>query len=210
LIDQEKFHEAISQGEMEEAGRLTREALEQGESVETILKEGLVRAMERIGARFRDGEIFIPEVLIAARAMHEGLAVLRPILSRSTGVLAGKVIIGTVKGDLHDIGKNLVGMMMEGGGYEVVDLGIDVPAGRFVEAIGTHRPQVVGMSALLTTTMREMKNTLQAIEAAGLRNRVKVIVGGAPVTERFAKEIGADGYGPDAAAAVEVVKSLLA
>jgi 5-methyltetrahydrofolate--homocysteine methyltransferase len=210
LIDREKFHEAISQGEMDEAGRLTREALEQGESVETILKEGLVRAMERIGARFREGEIFIPEVLIAARAMHEGLAVLRPILSRSTGVLAGKVIIGTVKGDLHDIGKNLVGMMMEGGGYEVVDLGIDVPAGKFVEAIGSHHPQVVGMSALLTTTMREMKNTLQAIEAAGLRNRVKVIVGGAPVTERFAKEIGADGYGPDAAAAVEVVKSLLA
>jgi 5-methyltetrahydrofolate--homocysteine methyltransferase len=210
LIDQEKFHEALSQGEMEEARRLTKEALERGEPAETILKQGLVRAMERIGARFTEGEIFIPEVLIAARAMHEGLAVLKPVLSRSTGVLAGKMILGTVRGDLHDIGKNLVGMMMEGGGYEVIDLGIDVPAGKFVEAIEIHRPQVVGMSALLTTTMQEMKNTLQAIEAAGLRSRVKVIVGGAPVTERFAKEIGADGYGPDAASAVRAVKSLLA
>ncbi len=194
---------------MDEAKRLTREALVRGESAETILKEGLVRAMERIGVRFKEGEIFIPEVLIAARAMHEGLAVLKPILSRSTGILVGKVILGTVKGDLHDIGKNLVGMMVEGGGYEVIDLGIDVPASKFVEAIGSHRPQVVGLSALLTTTMREMKNTLEAIGAAGLRSQVKVIVGGAPVTDRFAKEIGADGYGPDAASAVEVVKSLL-
>jgi 5-methyltetrahydrofolate--homocysteine methyltransferase len=210
LIDQEEFHEALSQGEMDKAKRLTREALERGESAEAILKEGLVRAMERIGVRFKEGEIFIPEVLIAARAMHGGLAVLKPILSRSTGVLGGKVVLGTVKGDLHDIGKNLVGMMMEGGGYEVIDLGIDVPASKFVEAIGSHGPQVVGLSALLTTTMREMKNTLKAIEAAGLRSRVKVIVGGAPVTERFANEIGADGYGPDAASAVEVVKSLLA
>ena len=210
MIDQEEFHEALSQGEMDKAKRLTREALERGESAEAILKEGLVRAMERIGVRFKEGEIFIPEVLIAARAMHGGLAVLKPILSRSTGVLGGKVVLGTVKGDLHDIGKNLVGMMMEGGGYEVIDLGIDVPASKFVEAIGSHGPQVVGLSALLTTTMREMKNTLKAIEAAGLRSRVKVIVGGAPVTERFANEIGADGYGPDAASAVEVVKSLLA
>jgi 5-methyltetrahydrofolate--homocysteine methyltransferase len=210
LIDQEEFHEALSKGEMDKAKRLTRQALERGESAEAILKEGLVRAMERIGVRFKEGEIFIPEVLIAARAMHGGLAVLKPILSRSTGVLGGKVVLGTVKGDLHDIGKNLVGMMMEGGGYEVIDLGIDVPASKFVEAIGSHGPQVVGLSALLTTTMREMKNTLKAIEAAGLRSRVKVIVGGAPVTERFANEIGADGYGPDAASAVEVVKSLLA
>lgn len=210
MIDQEEFHEALSQGEMDKAKRLTREALERGESAEAILKEGLVRAMERIGVRFKEGEIFIPEVLIAARAMHGGLAVLKPILSRSTGVLGGKVVLGTVKGDLHDIGKNLVGMMMEGGGYEVIDLGIDVPASKFVEAIGSHGPQVVGLSALLTTTMREMKNTLKAIEAAGLRSRVKVIVGGASVTERFANEIGADGYGPDAASAVEVVKSLLA
>ena len=150
MIDQEEFHEALSQGEMDKAKRLTREALERGESAEAILKEGLVRAMERIGVRFKEGEIFIPEVLIAARAMHGGLAVLKPILSRSTGVLGGKVVLGTVKGDLHDIGKNLVGMMMEGGGYEVIDLGIDVPASKFVEAIGSHGPQVVGLSALLT------------------------------------------------------------
>ena len=210
MIDKDKFHAVLSQGKMDEAKRLTQEALDQGASVENILKGGLIQAMERIGVKFKNGEIYIPEVLIAARAMHSAMAVLKPILAKSPGVLAGKLIIGTVKGDLHDIGKNLVSMMMEGGGYEVIDLGIDVPADKFVEAIKTHRPQVVGMSALLTTTMTEMKNTLQAIEAAGLRNQVKTIIGGAPVTERFAKEIGADGYAPDAASAVELVKSLSA
>jgi 5-methyltetrahydrofolate--homocysteine methyltransferase len=210
VIDKDKFYTVLSQGKMDEAKRLTQEALDQGESVENILRGGLIQAMERIGVKFKNGEIYIPEVLIAARAMHSAMAVLKPLLAKSPGVLAGKVIIGTVKGDLHDIGKNLVSMMMEGGGYEVIDLGVDVPAGKFVEAIKTHRAQVVGMSALLTTTMREMKNTLQAIEAAGLRNQVKAIIGGAPVTERFAKEIGADGYAPDAASAVDLVKSLFA
>jgi 5-methyltetrahydrofolate--homocysteine methyltransferase len=210
VIDKDKFYAVLSQGKMDEAKRLTQEALDQGESVENILKGGLIQAMERIGVKFKNGEIYIPEVLIAARAMHSAMAVLKPILAKSPGVLTGKVIIGTVKGDLHDIGKNLVSMMMEGGGYEVIDLGTDVSAEKFVEAIKAHRPNVVGMSALLTTTMREMKNTLQAIEAAGLRNQVKAIIGGAPVTERFAKEIGADGYAPDAASAVELAKSLSA
>jgi 5-methyltetrahydrofolate--homocysteine methyltransferase len=210
VIDKDKFYAVLSQGKMDEAKRLTQEALDQGESVENILKGGLIQAMERIGVKFKNGEIYIPEVLIAARAMHSAMAVLKPILAKSPGVLTGKVIIGTVKGDLHDIGKNLVSMMMEGGGYEVVDLGTDVSAEKFVEAIKAHRPNVVGMSALLSTTMREMKNTLQAIEAAGLRNQVKAIIGGAPVTERFAKEIGADGYAPDAASAVELAKSLSA
>jgi 5-methyltetrahydrofolate--homocysteine methyltransferase len=210
VIDKDKFYAVLSQGKMDEAKRLTQEALDQGESVENILKGGLIQAMERIGVKFKNGEIYIPEVLIAARAMHSAMAVLKPILAKSPGVLTGKVIIGTVKGDLHDIGKNLVSMMMEGGGYEVIDLGTDVSAEKFVEAIKAHRPNVVGMSALLTTTMREMKNTLQAIDAAGLRNQVKAIIGGAPVTERFAKEIGADGYAPDAASAVELAKSLSA
>ncbi|MEW6374692.1 MAG: corrinoid protein, partial [Thermodesulfobacteriota bacterium] len=195
---------------MDEVKKLTQDALNNREAAETILKDGLIQAMDRVGVRFKNGEIYIPEVLIAARAMHAGMAVLKPILSKSTTAMAGKVIIGTVKGDLHDIGKNLVIMMLEGGGFEVVDLGIDVSAQKFIEAIKEHKPQVVGMSALLTTTMREMKNTIQAIEWAGLRNQVKTIVGGAPVTEKFAKEIGANGYAPDAASAVDMVKSLLA
>jgi len=209
MIDKEKFHAALSQGKMEEVKKLTQEALENGESAEIILKDGLIQAMDRVGVKFKNGEIYIPEVLIAARAMHAGMAILKPILSKSPGTMTGKVIIGTVKGDLHDIGKNLVVMMLEGGGFEVVDLGVDVSSDKFIEAIKEHRPQAVGMSALLTTTMREMKNTIQAIEWAGLRNQVKTIVGGAPLTEKFAKEIGADGYGTDAASAVDVVKSLL-
>jgi len=209
MIDKEKFHVFLSQGKMEEVKKLTQEALDAGESAETILKDGLIQAMEQVGVRFKNGEVYIPEVLIAARAMHAAMAILKPILSKSTSTLAAKIIIGTVKGDLHDIGKNLVVMLLEGGGFEVVDLGIDIPADKFIAAIKQHRPQVVGMSALLTTTMREMKNTIQAFETAGLRNQVKVIVGGAPVTERFAKEIGADRYAQDAASAVDMVKSLL-
>jgi 5-methyltetrahydrofolate--homocysteine methyltransferase len=195
---------------MEETKKLVQEGLNAGESAETILKSGLITAMERIGVRFRNGEVFIPEVLIAARAMHAGMAILKPILAKSTGVMAGKVAIGTVKGDLHDIGKNLVIMMLEGGGFEVIDLGIDVSSDKFIEAIHTHQLQAIGMSALLTTTIMEMKNVIQAIEKAGLRKKVKVIVGGAPVNDKFAKEIGADGYAPDAASAVDVAKSLLA
>jgi 5-methyltetrahydrofolate--homocysteine methyltransferase len=209
MVDIKKFHTALSQGKMDEVKKLTQEALNDGESAETILKDGLIQAMDRVGVRFKNGEIFIPEVLIAARAMHAGMAILKPILSKSTGTMAGKVVIGTVKGDLHDIGKNLVVMMLEGGGFEVVDLGIDVSSDKFLEAVREHQPQVVGMSALLTTTMRKMKNTIQAIEAAGFQKQVKMIVGGAPVTEKFAKEIGADGYAPDAVSAVDVVKSLL-
>lgn len=209
MIDKEKFCTALSQGKMDEVKRLVQEALDVGESAETVLKDGLISAMDRVGVKFKNFEIYIPEVLIAARAMHAGMAILKPILSQSPSTMVGKVVIGTVKGDLHDIGKNLVIMMLEGGGFEVVDLGIDVPTNRFVDAIHTHQPQVVGMSALLTTTMREMKNTIKTIEEAGLRKQVKTIVGGAPVTERFAKEIGADGFAPDAASAVDLVRSLL-
>jgi 5-methyltetrahydrofolate--homocysteine methyltransferase len=209
MIDKEKFYVFLSQGKTEEVKKITQQALDAEESVETILKDGLIQAMEQVGIRFKNGEIYIPEVLIAARAMHAGMAILKPILSQSTTRIARKVIIGTVKGDLHDIGKNLVVMMLEGGGFEVVDLGIDVSPQRFVEAIRQHQPRVVGMSALLTTTMREMKTTIQAIESAGYRNQLKAIVGGAPVTEKFAREIGADGYAPDAPSAVDVVKSLL-
>jgi 5-methyltetrahydrofolate--homocysteine methyltransferase len=207
MIDGDKFFQSLSEGEMGEVKTLVQEALDAGESAESVLKEGLIQAMDRVGVRFKNGELYIPEVLLAARAMHAGMAILKPILSKSSGTITGKVLIGTVKGDLHDIGKNLVVMMIEGGGFDVIDLGIDVPASRFVEAVKEHRPQVVGMSALLTTTMMEMKNTIQALEEAGLKDRVKIIVGGAPVTEGFAKEIGADGYAPDAAVAVDVVRS---
>ncbi len=209
MIDGEKFYLSLSQGKMEEVKTLVQGALDAGESAERVLKEGLIQAMDRLGVRFKNGEIYIPEVLLAARAMHAGMTVLKSILSKSTGTMTGKVLIGTVKGDLHDIGKNLVAMMLEGGGFDVIDLGIDVPASRFVEAVKEHRPQVVGMSALLTTTMLEMKKTIQALEAAGQKDQVKIIVGGAPVTERFAMEIGADGYAPDAASAVDRVRSLI-
>jgi corrinoid protein of di/trimethylamine methyltransferase len=207
MMDGEKFFQSLLEGETEEVKSLVQEALDAGESAGRVLKEGLIQAMDRVGVRFKNGELYIPEVLLAARAMHAGMAILKPILSKSTETIAGKVLIGTVKGDLHDIGKNLVAMMIEGGGFDVIDLGIDVPASRFVEAVKEHRPQVVGMSALLTTTMMEMKKTIQALEEAGQKDRVKIIVGGAPVTEDFAKDIGADGYAPDAAVAVDVVRS---
>jgi len=210
MVELEKFYTALSQGKVDEMKKLTQGALDAGEKAESILKDGLLPAMERIGVRFKNNEIYIPEVLIAARAMHAGLDILKPILSKSTTSRAARVIVGTVKGDLHDIGKNMVVMMLEGGGFEVVDLGTDVSADKFIEAIRTHQPDVVGMSALLTTTMREMKSTLEAIQEAGLRSKVKAIVGGAPVTERFARGIGADGYAPDAASAVDVVRSLTA
>ena len=209
MIDREKFYAFLSQGKTDEVKKLTQEALEKGESPDVILKQGLIQAMEQIGVRFINGDIYIPEVLIAARAMHAGMDVLKPILSKSNSPMAGKVVIGTVKGDLHDIGKNLVIMMLEGGGFEVVDLGTDVSPVKFVEAVREHKPQVVAISALLTTTMREMKTTLDAIAKAGLKNQVKTIVGGAPLTEKFAKEIGADGYALDAVSAVNLVKSLL-
>jgi len=210
MVNAENFYGAISQGKMDEVKKLTQEALDAGEKAESILKDGLLPAMEQIGIKFKNNEIYIPEVLIAARAMHAGMAILKPILSKSTATQAVKVIVGTVKGDLHDIGKNLVVMMLEGGGFEAIDIGTDVPPDKFVEAIKKHQPRVVGMSALLTTTMREMKNTLEAIQEAGLRKQVKTIIGGAPVTDRYAKEIGADGYAPDAATAVDLVKSLIA
>ena len=206
----ENFYRAISEGKMEEVKKLTQEALDAGERAESVLKDGLLPAMEQIGIKFKNNEIYIPEVLIAARAMHAGMAIIKPILSKSASTRSAKVIVGTVKGDLHDIGKNLVVMMLEGGGFDVVDLGIDVSPDKFVEAIKKHQPQVVGMSALLTTTMREMKGTIEAIQEAGLRKQVKTIIGGAPVTERFAKEIGADGCAPDAASAVDLVRSLVA
>ncbi len=206
MVDVEKFAEALFEGSVEKVKSLTQEGLDRGDKAEDILNRGLIKAMDRVGQKFKEGEIYIPEVLIAARAMHAGLAVLKPVLAKSGASAAAKVIIGTVKGDLHDIGKNMVGMMLEGGGFEVVDLGIDVSTEKFVQAAKETGARVVGMSALLTTTMMQMKATIDALRASG---RVKTIVGGAPVTEEFARQIGADSYAPDAATAVEKVKELL-
>ncbi len=209
MVDQEKYFQALSKGSMDEVKDLTQKALKAGDSADKILKEGLIKAMDRIGVLFKNNEIYIPEVLIAARAMHAGLAVLKPILAKSNAPAAAKIVIGTVKGDLHDIGKNLVGMMLEGAGFEVVDMGIDVPAEKFVQAAKEHKANAIGMSALLTTTMLQMKSTVEALQAAGLKGKVKTMVGGAPVTDEFAKQIGADGYSPDAASAVNKLKELL-
>jgi 5-methyltetrahydrofolate--homocysteine methyltransferase len=208
MVDSAKFYEALSKGSMDEVKDLTQKALKAGDSADKILKEGLIKAMDRIGVLFKNNEIYIPEVLIAARAMHAGLAVLKPILAKSNTPSAAKIVIGTVKGDLHDIGKNLVGMMLEGAGFEVVDMGIDVPAEKFVQAAKENGAKVIGMSALLTTTMMQMKSTVEMLQKAGLKG-VKTVVGGAPLTAEFAKQIGADGYAPDAASAVGTVKELL-
>ncbi|MBP1717412.1 MAG: trimethylamine corrinoid protein 2 [Deltaproteobacteria bacterium] len=207
MIDQEKFYEALCEGSMDKIKELTQKALNVGDMPEKILKEGLIPAMDRIGARFRENEIFIPEVLIAARAMHAGLGVLKPILAKSTTSTMTKVVIGTVKGDLHDIGKNLVGMMLEGAGFEVVDLGIDVPPEKFIQSAKENGAKIIGMSALLTTTMMQMQTTVQKVKAEGLK--IKTVIGGAPVTAEFAKQIGADGYAPDAASAVSIIKEVL-
>jgi 5-methyltetrahydrofolate--homocysteine methyltransferase len=184
-------------------------ALEQGVNAETILNEGMVAAMSEVGRLFEEGEYFVPEMLVSARAMQEGLALLKPALAIGNVQAAGKVIIGTVQGDLHDIGKNLVGMMLEGAAFEVVDLGTDVSPDKFIAAIQSSGAQIVAMSALLTTTMGNMKNTIQAIEAAGLRNKVKIMVGGAPLTDQYAAQIGADGYSADASRAVVLAKNLV-
>jgi len=203
-----KISEAVLGGRKAEVESLVRESLESGTKPETILAEGLIAAMSEVGARFERGEFYVPEMLIAARAMQAGLALLKPHLTGGAAQMAGKVVIGTVKGDLHDIGKNLVAMMLEGAGFEIVDLGTDVPAEEFAAAVREHKPKLVGMSALLTTTMRNMKAAIEAIEDIGLRDQVKVIVGGAPLTDAFAKEIGADGYAPDASRAVALAKRL--
>jgi len=201
--------EALYNGEAEKVAELTRKALEEGLSPEEILNKGLIAGMDRVGRDFRDGILFVPEVLIAAQAMKAGMQILRPLLTESAISGLGTFVIGTVKGDLHDIGKNLVAMMMEGAGFKVVDLGVDTPPEKFIEAIKNHKPQLLGMSALLTTTMVEMKRVIEALREAGLRDKVKVMVGGAPVTQEYADEIGADGYAPNASLAVEKAKELL-
>ena len=200
---------ALAGGDRAGTAKLTQEALDKGIGVKTILEDGLIFSMNAIGEKFKANEIFIPEVLIAAKAMHAGIAVLEPHFISCGIKPAGKVIIGTVKGDLHDIGKNIVSMMLKGACFEVVDLGIDVPPGKFAEIVQNKGADIIAMSSLLTTSMGAMKDTIKLLKDSGIRDKVKIIVGGAPVTQSFADSIGADGYAKDAATAVDKAKELV-
>lgn len=202
-------YEDVLSGNHGEIKAHVQHLLEQGVSAKDILNRGMLTAMELIGGRFRDGDLFIPEVLMSARAMNEALAVLEPYLAQEKQEASGKVLIGTVRGDLHDIGKNMVATMLRGVGFEVVDIGINISVEDFVAGVVEHKPDILGMSAMLTTTMPEMKKVIAALEAQGLRGRVKVMVGGAPVNEKFARDIGADGYGADAGFSVDLAKRLI-
>jgi 5-methyltetrahydrofolate--homocysteine methyltransferase len=204
-----QIYEAVLEGQSPAVQANVKEALETGCSPVDVLNGGMISAMAEVGRLFENGEYFVPEMLISARAMQAGMLILKPHLQASEVKSAGRVAIGTVKGDLHDIGKNLVAMMLEGAGFEIVDLGTDVSPEKFVETVKTGPVDLVALSALLTTTMPNMKATLEALHAAGLREQVKVIIGGAPVTEAYAQGIGADGYSPDASRAVAVAKSLV-
>jgi len=207
MVDLNEMSLMVQKGNFKEVERLTREALDKGMSAKDILDGGLIAGMSVIGERFKKNECYVPEVLLAARAMKAGMALLKPILIRTGAKPIGQVLLGTVKGDQHDIGKNLVGMMLEGAGFEVIDLGVDTPTEKFVEVSKEKKPDIVAMSALLTTTMPHMKTTIDALKAAGLN--MKTMIGGAPVTQRFADEIKADAYGKDGAVAVEKAKELL-
>ena len=209
-VDLQELADNIIKGKKNPAVELTKQAIEEGVHPQAIISNGLIAGMAVVGERFKKNEFYVPEVLIAARAMKECMAVLKPLLADSGVKPIGTVVIGTVKGDLHDIGKNLVAMMLQGNGFEVVDMGVDVSAEKFVDAVKQHNPDAVALSALLTTTMPSMKEIIDGLEAAGLRGKVKVMIGGAPVTQKFADEIGADGYSPDAASAVDTAKELIA
>lgn len=210
MSDLHNITETLITGDGDKLLELVQAALDAGTPAKDILQKALIVGMDIVGEKMESGDMFIPEVLMSAQAMSMSVEILKPLLAEGDSSSAGKVIIGTVKGDLHDIGKNLVAMMMESAGFEVIDLGVDVAPEKFVEAIKTHRPTVVGLSALLTTTMPMMKKSIMSIEESGLRDTLKIIVGGAPVNQAFADEIGADGYAPDAGAASKLAKALYA
>jgi len=207
LLDQ--MQKDLYSGDVDAVAMATNTAVDEGMSVKEILDNGLIAGMDKVGVDFKAGDLFIPEVLLCAQAMHAGLEILRPLLAESGIPSQGKLVIGTVVGDLHDIGKNLVSMMFQGAGFEVVDLGVDVSPEKFVEVVRSEKADLVGMSAMLTTTMSSMKTTIDTLAEAGLRDKVKVIIGGAPVTREYAEDIGADSFVPDAGAAVETARKLL-
>lgn len=208
MIDVEAIAKGLISGKPLEVRALAEEALRQGAPAREILEQGLLAGMEAVGQAFKNDEIFLPEVLLAAKAMKAGMEALKPFLSASDRQGGGLVVLGTVRGDMHDIGKSLVGTLLEGAGFEILDLGVDVSHERFVEAVRTHQPQILGMSALITTTMVEMRHTIQALEQAGLRQEVRVMVGGAPVTQAYADQIEADSYALNAPLAVEEARRL--
>jgi 5-methyltetrahydrofolate--homocysteine methyltransferase len=205
----EQISTAVIEGNLDDIVDLTEDALDEGLSAQEILDNGLMAGMDYVGVEFKAGNMFVPEVLRSAKTMQFSMDILKPLLAEAGAKMVGKVLLGTVKGDLHDIGKNLVGMMCEGAGFEVEDLGKDVAPEAFVTAVKEHEPDVVGMSALLTTTMRAMEHTVKALEEAGLRDKVKIMIGGAPVTQAFSDQIGADGYASNAASAADLAKSFV-
>jgi 5-methyltetrahydrofolate--homocysteine methyltransferase len=209
MADLQAMAENLIKGNAPEVKRLTQEAVDEGLHPGQILNQGLIAGMNVVGQKFKNNEFYVPEVLIAARAMHSAMEVLRPMLSDAGVQEIGSIAIGTAKGDLHDIGKNLVAMMLEGAGFNVIDLGIDVGPEKFVEVIQNQKVDVVAISALLTTTMPGMKTVIESLKSAGVREKVKTMIGGAPVTQQYADEIGADGYAPDAASAADKAKELL-
>jgi len=209
MADLKELASALERGDAPTVEKLTQQALDEGVSPKEILDGALIAGMQVVGKRFKDNEIYVPEVLIAARAMTSGMKVLEPQLVKAGVKPVGTIAMGTVRGDLHDIGKNLVGMMMRGNGFKVIDLGIDVTPEQFVETAKQEGVDLIGMSALLTTTMPSMKATIEGLQKEGLLDKVKVMIGGAPVTQRYADEIGADGYAPDAGSAVDKAKALI-
>lgn len=206
----EQMQKDLYSGAVDAVASATSTAVDEGMSAKEILDNGLIAGMDVVGVDFKAGDLFIPEVLLSAKAMHAGLEILRPLLAEFGIPSQGKLVIGTVVGDLHDIGKNLVSMMFQGAGFEVIDLGVDVSPEKFVEAVRSEKADLVGMSAMLTTTMPSMKITIDALTEAGLRDKVKVIIGGAPLTAQYAEDIGADRFVPDAGGAVDTARKLLA
>lgn len=209
MADMRAIADAVKSGRAKVVKQLVNEAVEQSCTADQILNEALVVGMMELGEMFKNNEVYVPEVLIAARAMKAGMTIIKPLLLDSGVEMKGVVAIGTVKGDLHDIGKNLVAMMLEGAGFTVIDLGVDVGPEQFIDAIKNQGAQIIGMSALLTTTMTSMKEIIDAINEAGLRDQVKIMIGGAPITQEYADEIGADGYSIDAASAAQLAKELI-
>jgi corrinoid protein of di/trimethylamine methyltransferase len=206
----EKIAERLIVGKIDEVKELSQQALDQGMSPRDIIDKGLLAGMDVVGKRFKAGDMFIPEVLLCARCMHGTMDILKPLLSEADSAGVGIYVIGTVEGDLHDIGKNLVSMMLQGAGFEVIDLGTNIKPQQFVDAVSEHKPTILGLSALLTTTMPKMEETINALKEAGIRDQVKIMAGGAPVTQTFVDEIGADAYGANAASATEKAKELMA
>jgi len=210
MSDFDSLAQIVINGDFGGAKSLTQKMIDNGVDPLDIINQGLMTGMNVVGVRFKAGDMYVPEVMMSARAMSTGIELVKPLIADKDMPTAGKVVIGTVKGDLHDIGKKLVVMMMESAGFEIIDIGVDIDPATFVKAVKEHNPQVIGMSALLTTTMLSMKDTIDALKKEGLRDSVKIIIGGAPITQGFADQIGADGYAPDAAAATELCRRLIA